>query len=319
MTSSKRCVVTGAAGFIGSHVVDRLLADGHTVVGVDCFTDYYPRHIKERNLEGARSRAGFSFVEADLRTADLAPILDGVDVVVHEAAMGGLLRSWTEFETYVSCNIMATHRLLEAILQSDVGLLVHASTSSVYGRASSGDETLAQRPVSPYGITKLAAENLVRAYARNFGVPMTVLRYYSIYGPRQRPDMGYYIFIDSILRGNKITIAGDGTQTRGNTFVRDCVDATVRAVDFGPTGDIFNIGGGEVISAIDAVHMIEDIAGIKAHVTHGPPRPGEQTHALADTSKARETFEWQPTTGIREGLEAQVEWQRSMLIAEASV
>lgn len=317
MTSTKRCVVTGAAGFIGSHLVDRLLADGHTVVGVDCFTDYYPRSIKERNLEGARAHPAFTFVQADLRTDELAPILQGADVVVHEAAMGGLLRSWTEFEDYVGCNIIATQRLLEAIREAEVGLLVHASTSSVYGRASSGDETMPLRPISPYGITKLAAENLVRAYARNFDVPMTVLRYYSIYGPRQRPDMGYHIFIDSILRGRVITIAGDGAQTRGNTYVGDCVDATVRAVDFGPTGDFFNIGGGDAISAIDAVHLIEEITGIKAHVTHGPPRPGEQSHALADTSRAAEVFEWQPTTGIREGLTAQIEWQRAILAAEA--
>ena len=318
MTSSTRCVVTGAAGFIGSHLVDRLLADGHAVTGVDCFTDYYPRPIKERNLESARQHPAFTFVEADLRTDDLAPIFEGADVVVHEAAMGGLLRSWTEFEMYVSCNILAVQRLLEALRDAKVGMLVHASTSSVYGRASSGDETLPLRPVSPYGITKLAAENLVRAYARNFGVPMTILRYYSIFGPRQRPDMGYNIFIDRILKGEEITIAGDGTQSRGNTYVADCVDATARAVTFGPTGDIFNIGGGEVISAIDAVRMIEDITGKKARVTHGPVRPGEQSHALADTSKARETFGWQSSTGIREGLEAQVEWQRARLEAESA-
>ena len=203
-------LVTGAAGFIGSHLVDRLLADGRTVVGVDCFTDYYPRAVKERNLAGARGSDAFTLVEADLRTADLRPILDGVDAVVHEAAMGGLVRSWSSFESYLSCNVLGTQRLVEAIRDVGVPHLVHASTSSVYGRASSGDEDRVPAPDSPYGVTKLAAEHLIQAYRRNFDLPMTILRYFSIYGPRQRPDMGYHIFIDRILRGETITVYGTG-------------------------------------------------------------------------------------------------------------
>lgn len=307
-------LLTGPAGFIGSHLADRLLADGHSVVGVDCFTDYYPRSVKEANLAGALGQPGFRFVEGDLRTMDLRPLVEQVEGVVHLAAMGGLLKSWTAFEEYQGCNILATQRLLEAMREVGGGRrLVHVSTSSVYGRESSGDETRVPAPDSPYGVTKLAAEHLVRAYHRNFGVPMTILRYFSIYGPRQRPDMGYHIFIDRILRGEDITVFGDGNQTRGNTYIDDCVEATVRAIAHGPTGEAFNVGGGETISAIGAIRLIESLTGRAARLTYAPERPGEQSHALADTTKARATFGWAPRVGIRDGLAAQVAWQADRL------
>jgi nucleoside-diphosphate-sugar epimerase len=304
-----RCVVTGAAGFIGSHVTDALLRAGHSVVGVDCFTDYYPRAVKERNLAGARAAEGFTFVESDLRTADLVPLLAGADVVVHEAAMGGLRRSWEAFEEYESCNIRATHRLIVAALAAGVGHLVHASTSSVYGRNSEGDEEAPLRPDSPYGVTKLAAENLVLAYHRNFGLPVTVLRYFSIYGPRQRPDMGYYLFIDRVLRGEPITIFGDGKQSRGNTYVDDCVAATMAAVAHGASGEIFNVGGGEVVSALEAVALIGELVGVEPRLEYGPARAGEQRRARADTRKIEGFLGWRPQVGIREGLSRQVAWQ----------
>ncbi|MEO8083200.1 MAG: NAD-dependent epimerase/dehydratase family protein [Ardenticatenales bacterium] len=308
----RRILVTGAAGFIGSHLVDRLLADGRTVVGLDCFTDYYPRAVKERNLAGAMGNHAFTLLEADLRTADLRPMLEGVDAVVHEAAMGGLVRSWSSFESYLTCNVLATQRLIEAITDVGVPHLVHASTSSIYGRASSGGEDRTPAPDSPYGVTKLAAEHLIQTYHRNFGLPMTILRYFSIYGPRQRPDMGYHIFIDRILRDQAITVLGDGTQSRGNTYVSDCVAATVAAVDHGPTGEVYNIGGGETISALDAIHAIEAIIGRPARIEFGPARAGEQAHALADTTKARVAFGWAPTVGVQDGLRAQVAWQQAM-------
>jgi len=300
------------SGFIGSHLVDRLLAEGHRVVGVDCFTDYYPRPVKESNLEAARHRPEFRLVEVDLRDADLAPILAGADVVFHLAAMGGLLRSWTWFEEYMTCNVLATQRLLEAAREVGVGHLIHASTSSVYGRDSSGDEERPKRPDSPYGVTKLAAENLVLAYARNFALPVTVMRYFSIYGPRQRPDMGYRIFIDSIFRGEPITIFGDGSPIRANTYIDDCIAGTMAAMARGPTGDVFNIGGGETITAIGAVRLIERITGRQAQITFGPPRPGEQFQAVADVAKAGRLLGWQPVTGIEEGLRAQVAWQEAL-------
>ncbi|MCC7018510.1 MAG: NAD-dependent epimerase/dehydratase family protein [Ardenticatenales bacterium] len=312
-------LLTGPAGFIASHLAERLLADGHTVLGVDCFTDYYPRPVKERNLAGALAHPAFTFVEGDLRTMDVRPLVEQAECIVHLAAMGGLLQSWTAFEAYQGCNILATQRLLEAMRQVGGGRrIVHISTSSVYGRESSGGEARVPAPDSPYGVTKLAAEHLVQAYHRNFDVPMTILRYFSIYGPRQRPDMGYHIFIDRVLRGEGITVFGDGRQTRGNTFVGDCVDATVKAVEHGPTGDVFNIGGGETISAIGAIELIEALTGRRASIVHAPARPGEQSHALADTSKARATFGWVPRVGIRDGMAAQVAWQIAELERTAS-
>jgi UDP-glucuronate 4-epimerase len=314
----RQCVVTGAAGFIGSHLVDRLLGLGHQVLGIDAFTDYYPRSEKERNLESARGHGGFRLVEADLRVAPLEPLLEGAHVVFHLAAMGGLLRSWTWFPEYLTCNVLATQRLLEAAQATGLGHLVHISTSSVYGRDSSGDEDLPLRPDSPYGVTKLAAENLVFAYARNFGIPVTVLRYFSIYGPRQRPDMGYRIFIDRLLDDETITVFGDGTQVRANTYVADCVSATVAAMRHGPTGAAFNIGGGQPVSALEAIQRLERITGRSARLTFGPARPGEQARAVADVSRARRVFCWEPVTGIDEGLARQVAWQQQRGAAAAS-
>ena len=306
-------MVTGAAGFIGSHLAERLVAEGYRVVGVDCFTDYYPRAVKEQNVAQLRRSDRFTLVEADLRTAELEPLLDGVAVIFHNAAMPGLMRSWTEFDEYMTCNLLATQRLLEAVHRVGVRHFIHASTSSVYGRDSSGDETRPTRPISPYGVTKLAAEHLVRAYGENFGVPYTILRYFSIYGPRQRPDMGYYIFIDAILRGKPITLFGDGEQSRGNTYVLDCVEANLAAMRHGPTGDVFNIGGGEEITLNRLIAKLEALIGREAIVRRGPPRPGEQRRALADIRKAQTVLGWLPRIGLDEGLRAQIAWQRSRL------
>jgi nucleoside-diphosphate-sugar epimerase len=308
VATKSRCVVTGAAGFIGSHLVDRLLAEGHQVTGIDCFTDYYPRSVKESNLAAARSSDRFQLLESDLRVADIRPAIAGADVVFHLAAMGGLLRSWTWFDEYLSCNLTATQRLLEAIRDSDVGHLIHVSTSSVYGRDSSGDEELPKRPDSPYGVTKLAAEQLVLAYSRNFGVPVTVLRYFSIYGPRQRPDMGYHIFINRVLDAETIEVFGDGSQVRANTFIDDCVSGTLAAMVKGPTGTVYNIGGGEPITVLDAIRLIGELTEREPLVEHGPPRPGEQQRAVADVAKAGRELGWQPTTGIEAGLRRQVAW-----------
>lgn len=305
------CLVTGVAGFIGSHLAEMLLIQGHTVLGVDCFTDYYARSIKEQNLAGLRQTPGFSFVEADLRVADLAPLTDGVTVIFHQAAMAGLLKSWTHFESYMTCNILATQRLLDAARLAQVQHFIHASTSSVYGREATGDETRPLTPASPYGLTKLAAEQLVWNYQATFGVPATVLRYFSVYGPRQRPDMGIHILIASILHGKPMTVFGDGEQTRGNTFISDAVAANLRALAHGPTGEAFNIGGGSNISWNATIELVEGIIGRKLERIPGPARPGGQRHALADTSKAWRILGWQPSVDITTGLRAQVEWQRA--------
>ena len=305
------CLVTGAAGFIGSHLAEALVAQGHRVVGLDCFTDYYPRPLKERNLTALRQTPGFTFVEADLRTAELAPLMDGVETVFHQAAMAGLLKSWTSFDQYMTCNILATQRLLEASRQVGVRHFIHASTSSVYGREATGDETRPLQPASPYGLTKLAAEHLVWNYRDTFGVPVTVLRYFSVYGPRQRPDMGIHILIDAVLHGKPMTIFGDGTDTRGNTYIADAVDANLAALAHGPTGEAFNIGGGSVVSWNRVIELVEGLVGRQLERIPGPTRPGDQRATHADTSKARRVLGWEPAVDIETGLRAQVEWQRA--------
>ncbi|MBX9625563.1 MAG: NAD-dependent epimerase/dehydratase family protein [Gemmataceae bacterium] len=310
------CVVTGAAGFIGSHLCERLLADGHAVTGVDCFTNYYPRPVKERNLSGLLGRAGFAFRECDLSAGVPADVVAGAGCVFHLAAMPGLARSWVDFDTYARHNLTATHRLLEALKGSTtLKRLVYASTSSVYGRYASGDEALPTRPSSPYGITKLAAEQLCRVYADEFAVPAVVLRYFSVYGPRQRPEMGYHLFIDAILRGRPITLTGDGLQVRGNTFVADCVEATVRATGAMP-GEVFNLGGGELVTVAEVIRKLERIIGRPAIIERHPARKGDQLATGADVTKLHRHLGWKPTTTLDEGLARQVEWQRSLLAGE---
>jgi nucleoside-diphosphate-sugar epimerase len=309
-----RCLVTGAAGFIGSHLCDRLLADGHAVAGVDCFTSYYPRTIKERNLAGCRDQKNFTFHEADLAADDLTTLVEGVEWVFHLAAMPGLVRSWTHFDEYNRCNLVATHRLLEALKGSpSIKRFVNASTSSVYGKYASGDESLPTRPSSPYGITKLAAEQLVRVHSDEFGLPAVVLRYFSVYGPRQRPEMGMNLFIDCVLRGKPIPLTGDGLQVRGNTFVTDCVSATVLAAEKALPGETYNLGGGELVTVLDAIRLIEKAAGKPAVIERKPPRPGDQLATGADVGKLTRHTGWKAVTGVAEGLARQVEWQREAM------
>lgn len=312
-----RCLVTGAAGFIGSHLCEGLLRDGADVVGVDAFIPYYPRSVKEMNLAELRGNSRFTFHELDLREADLTGVLDGVEVIFHMAAMPGLLASWSRFDMYMTCNLQGTQRLLQAACAAEhTPQFIHGSTSSIYGSHVLGDEETKPNPVSPYGITKLAAEHLVQTYGERFGLPTTVLRYFSVYGPRQRPDMGYYLFIDGILNERPITIFGTGNQLRGNTYVDDVVRATMLAHECFTPGSIYNIGGAEEVSANHALALLQDIIGKKALTEYGPERPGEQTRALADTRRAREQLGFAPMTPLRDGLEAQVNWQRGLLNGE---
>lgn len=309
-----KCLVTGAAGFIGSHLCERLLRDGHTVVGLDAFVPYYPRPIKEANLAGCIGHRRFAFFPFDLRTDPLDLALDGIDVVFHIGAMAGLTASWTDFDLYLSCNVTATQRLIEVMMRQPVcPRLVYASTSSVYGRDASGDESLPTRPISPYGVTKLAAENLCRAYADERGLSLVVLRYFSVYGPRQRPDMGYHRFIRALLEGAPITLYGDGQQVRGNTYVDDCVEATVRAAS-APAGATYNVGGGEVASVIDIIEKLEQITGRKAVLRREPARRGDQRATGADTTKLARDLGWRPTIGLDEGLARQVAWQKALAL-----
>lgn len=309
------CVVTGAAGFVGSHLCEKLLAQGHTVIGVDAFIPYYPRPQKENNLAQVRSHPRFSFQEIDLRTADLTPILEGAEVVFHLAAMAGLRRSWSEFENYMTCNVLSTQRLLDAAVAQKIAHFLHISTSSVYGRFATGDETAPLAPVSPYGITKLAAEHLCRAYEENHKLPVTILRLFSVYGPRQRPDMGYHIFIRSFLNNELITIDGDGADSRSNTYVADCVQGLVLAFEQRErsAGETFNIGGGEEVNVNQVLAMLEELSDHKPRLTYGPPRAGDQRRTVADTGKARRLLGYVPSMSVRDGLRAQLAWQRTLL------
>lgn len=309
-----RCVVTGAAGFIGSHLCEALLAKGHEVSGIDAFIPYYPRALKEQNLTVLREQAGFTFHEQDLRTADLVPLLKGADAVFHLAAMAGLMKSWSEFSLYSSCNAEGTQRLLDAAQEMEVPHFLYISTSSVYGKEATGAESAPLAPFSPYGITKLAGEQLCRAYESNFGLPITVLRYFSVYGPRQRPDMAYNILIRSLLNNEPFTLFGDGEQTRSNTYCTDGVSATVLAFEQRDKalGETFNVGGGEIVSLNTVLAMLEELLGRTLVIERKPARPGDQKHTAADTGKARDLLGYNPATKVYDGLKAQIEWQKSL-------
>jgi nucleoside-diphosphate-sugar epimerase len=308
-----KCLVTGAAGFIGSHLCEHLLQAGHAVVGIDAFIPFYPRAVKEANLAGFRSHPAFRFHPLDLRSDPLDDALADVEAVFHVAAMPGLTRSWTEFDLYESCNVVGTQRLLEAVRgRSCLRRFVYASTSSVYGRYGSGDETLPARPISPYGVTKLAAENLCRAHAEECGLPLVVLRYFSVYGPRQRPDMGYHRFIRALLQGQPVVVYGDGLQTRGNTYVEDCVAATAAALE-APIGEVYNVGGGETANVWEILGKLERIVGRRAAIRQEPARPGDQRFTGADTTKLFRHLGWQPRTALDAGLARQVDWQQQQL------
>jgi UDP-glucuronate 4-epimerase len=304
-----RIVVTGAAGFIGSQLSEQLLAEDHDVVGIDSFVEYYPRPFKEANLAALRGHPRFEFHEIDLRDGALDEVLSGADAIVNQAAMAGLMRSWEDLESYVGCNILGLQRLIEAARRAGVGRFVQASTSSVYGRDAVGDEAQATRPVSPYGVTKLAAEHLLLGPAAAFDLPVVILRYFSVYGPRQRPDMAYHIFIDAVLRGEPITVYGDGEQSRSNTYIADCVRGTIAALHEARTGEIYNLGGGEEITLVRAIELIGDAAGKEPIVRYEAARPGDQRRTVASTEKARRDFGYRPTVAPADGLAAQVRWQ----------
>jgi nucleoside-diphosphate-sugar epimerase len=307
-----RCLVTGVAGFIGSQLAERLIDLGHEVLGVDRFADYYPRAIKEQNLARLRDEPRFSLAEIDLSTAELRPLLEGSAFVFHEAAQAGVRASWGQsFELYLRDNVLATQRLLEAAKgHPDLHKLIYASSSSVYGHAGPMPmrESGPTAPYSPYGVTKLAAEHLCELYRVNFGVPTISLRYFTVYGPRQRPDMGFHRFIAAILRGETITIYGDGEQTRDFTFVADAVEANLLAMQEGATG-VFNIGGGARATINEVLALLGELAG-PARVERRPAEAGDVRATWADITAAREVLGFAPRVPLREGLAAQVGWLR---------
>lgn len=308
-------LVTGAAGFIGSHLCERLLREGHAVVGLDAFFDYYSRRLKERNLAALLAQPQFRFLELDLTRADLAPIVAGADQIFHQAGQPGVRPSWgKDFDVYVDCNIRATQRLLEAAKGSSrLRRLVFASSSSVYGdtRDLPVREGSLPQPFSPYGVTKLAAEHLCGLYHANHGVPTVALRYFTVYGPRQRPDMGFNTFIQAALQDRPIVVYGDGEQTRDFTYVADAVEANWLALQPAAVGRIFNIGGGSRVSVNQVLATLEEILGRPIRREHRSPQPGDVRHTWADTTRARDLLGYAPRVSLREGLASEVEWLRT--------
>lgn len=307
-----KALVTGAAGFVGSHISDALLEAGHEVAGVDCFLDYYPRRIKEGNLKEARANRNFTFVEGDLLSLDLNALLEGVDWVFHQAAQAGVRSSWGEdFRIYSDNNVYATQRLLEACKTSKPKRVVYASSSSVYGdtRDLPMLESSVTRPVSPYGVTKLAAEHLAWLYAKNYGVPTVSLRYFTVYGPRQRPDMAFNRFIRATMAGRRIQLYGDGSQSRDFTFVSDIVAANLAAVQAeGVEGEVFNIGGGSRTTVNEVIATIGEIVGREPLVENLAVEKGDVRHTAASTGKAAAAIGYAPAVGLREGLEREAQW-----------
>ncbi len=312
-----KAFVTGAAGFIGSTLAERLLADGAEVVGIDCFTDYYPRPIKERNISIALKHPQYRFVESRIQDADLPALLNDRTHVFHLAAQAGVRKSWgRDFAIYTVNNIEATQALLEAACgMPGLDRFVYSSSSSVYGDlvAMPMREDALPQPVSPYGVSKLAAEQLCYLYFANFGLPTVSLRYFTVYGPRQRPDMGFHKFLRATILGEPIAVYGDGDQTRDFTFVSDAVSANVAAALRGVPGRVYNIGGGSRVSVNDVLAMIARIAGRQPTITVDPVQKGDMRHTYADTSLAHADLGYAPTVGLEEGLAAEHLWLTGIL------
>jgi nucleoside-diphosphate-sugar epimerase len=316
-----RTLVTGVAGFIGSTLADRLLDDGHEVVGVDSFEDYYPRPMKTANLAHAATNPGFTLIEGNLLDLGApeagygcAPrVRDALarsDYVFHLAAQAGVRASWgRSFRTYVENNVLATQLLLEECKSADVKRLIYASSSSVYGDSAQLPlrEDGPCRPHSPYGVTKLAGEHLCGLYWRNFEVPTVSLRFFTVYGPRQRPDMGFHRFIRAQLDGGEITVLGDGAQTRDFTYVDDIVNGLVAATQ-AQSGLVMNLGGGSRVSLMDALRTLEEATGMPVKTRMQPPEAGDVRHTWADVSLARENLSFAPKTSLKTGLRREYEW-----------
>jgi len=306
-------LITGAAGFIGSNLAKKLLAAGEEVIGIDCFTDYYSRDLKERNIEIILDNSNFTFIEKDLLKTDLQNLLKDVNYIYHQAAQAGVRSSWGEdFEIYNQNNILLTQKLLEAAKDAEnLKKFVYASSSSVYGDTDQlpMQEDNRLQPVSPYGVSKLAGENLAYLYYKNFKVPTVSLRYFTVYGEGQRPDMAFHIFIKAFLTGGKINIFGDGRQSRNFTYVGDIARANILAAKKAPAGEIINIGGsGRGIVLNETLDLIKELTNCETEINYTEKVKGDVKHTSADTSKAEKLLGYQPRVSFEEGLEREVEW-----------
>ena len=306
-----KVLVTGAAGFIGSHLVQKLLASGREVIGVDNFLDNYSRRFKDDNLALFAAEKNFTFVTGDLLNLDLKTLLRDVEVVFHLAGQPGVRSSWgKEFNRYTENNIMATQLLLEAAKEVKPAKFVYASTSSVYGDTDDLPmrEEGGTRPVSPYGATKLAAEHLCHLYCKAFGVPTVALRFFTVYGPRQRPDMFFHIFMRALLRGEEVPLYDDGGQTRDFTYCADIIDGLLGAAAYPGHGEVFNLGGGSQVSLLQAIALAEKVSGRSANLKRFDRQKGDVRHTAARLDLARSKLGYAPKVGLEEGLAAEWQW-----------
>ncbi len=311
-----KALVTGAAGFIGSHLSERLIEAGHDVVGLDSFTDYYARSIKEMNIASLIQRHRFQFVEDSLSKADLGTLLDGVTHVFHLAAQAGVRKSWgANFAVYTQLNIDATQCLLEACIEHPIERFVYASSSSVYGDSVLMPmlETARPVPLSPYGVTKLAAEHLYMLYHASYGIPTVAVRYFTVYGPRQRPDMAFYRFLRAIRQSEPLSLYGDGEQTRDFTFVEDAVAATISAAEHGKHGTVYNVGGGSRVSMNEVLDVMAQCTGTSPEVRRKEAQRGDMRDTFADTTRARTELGFVPRVILKDGILAEYQWLTSAL------
>ena len=311
------CLVTGAAGFIGSHLCHRLLKNGFSVTGIDSFNDYYSRGIKDKNLLPFRDHSQFQLISDNLNNMDLHSLLQDVDYVFHLAAQAGVRSSWgTNFSVYTENNISATQKLLEAAKDSSIKKLIYASSSSVYGLCPElpMTESSPLHPYSPYGVSKLAAENLCQLYYKNFNVPTVSLRFFTVYGPGQRPDMAFHIFFKTIIENKPIPLYSDGKQTRDFTFIDDIVDANVLSLDKGKAGEIYNIGGGQQKEMTEIFPLLEKITGKKVHIQHFDSQRGDVVHTYADINKAKKDLDFSPQILLEEGLNREWDWIQKLYV-----
>jgi nucleoside-diphosphate-sugar epimerase len=307
-----RALVTGVAGFIGSHLAERLVDSGASVVGIDSFTTSYDPEVKRTNVQRLVGSERFQLVEGDLRELDLGESLADVDVVYHLAARPGVRRGWgREFEVYLTENVLVLQLLLQAATNAKIGRLVFASSSSIYGDAETmpTPETAAPRPVSPYGVTKLAGEHLCYLYSSRFGVPIVILRYFAVYGPRQRPDMAFTQFMEAAGADQEIEVFGDGLQSRDFTYVDDAVAATMAAGSTGRPGAVYNVAGGSQATVGDVIASLEELLGRSLKVRYLPPVPGDARHTSADITSAQRDLGYAPSITLNEGLAMQLRAQ----------
>jgi nucleoside-diphosphate-sugar epimerase len=312
----KRVVVTGAAGFIGSHLSEALVARGHDVIGIDSFTDYYDVSIKRDNVAPLAGSDRFRLIEDSLCDMDLDAALAGASVVFHLAAQAGVRRSWgQEFEHYIDSNIRSTQRLCEVARRAGGTRLVYSSSSSVYGETAAlpMSEDHPTRPRSPYGVTKLAGEALCLLYGANYGIPVVALRYFTVYGPRQRPDMAFHRFLKAALTDAPVEVYGSGAQTRDFTYVDDAVAANLAAAEYEGPETVFNIGGGSRVTVNHVLDVIGRVTNRRVDVRYVEPQKGDVTHTFADISRASRELGYTPTVAVEDGLVDEMKWIDSLL------